>query len=180
MIQGYNDKVVQAYHKLMVSMAVMLGAEEAQAKEEMKEALFLERELADFSLTKEKRRNITALYNPMTITEIQKLYPEISFLTFINGVHGFKPDNAIEEDEVLNVATPEYIASAGKHLETVSGRVVANYIIWRFVKESIGFLNFEAQVHYSEFDRVLSGKYQEGQRWEKCVKSVAGLADGYR
>ena len=61
----------------MVSMAVMLGAEEAQAKEEMKEALFLERELADFSLTKEKRRNITALYNPMTITEIQKLYPEM-------------------------------------------------------------------------------------------------------
>ena len=57
---------------------------------------------------------------------------------------------------------------------------MANYIIWRFVKESIGFLNFEAQVHYSEFDRVLSGKYQEGQRWEKCVKSVAGLADGYR
>ena len=57
LIQGYNDKVVQAYHKLMVSMAVMLGAEGAQAMEEMKEALLLERELAEFSLTKEKRRN---------------------------------------------------------------------------------------------------------------------------
>ena len=123
MIQGFDDKVVQAYHK---SMAVMLGAEEAQAMEEMKEALLLEKELAEFSLTKEKRRNVTALYNPMTITEIKKLYPEISFLTFINGGQGFKTDNAIEEDEVLNVATPEYITSAGKHLETVSGRVVAN------------------------------------------------------
>ena len=77
----------------MVSMAVMLGAEEAQAKEEMKEALILERKLAEFSLTKEKRRNVTALYNPMTITEIQKLYPEISFHTFINGVSGFKPEH---------------------------------------------------------------------------------------
>ena len=44
----------------MVSMAVMLGAAEAPAKEEMKEALLLEKELAEFSLTKEKRRNVTA------------------------------------------------------------------------------------------------------------------------
>ena len=82
--------------------------------------------------------------------------------------------------EVLNVATPAYVTSVRNYLESISNRILGNYIIWRLVKESIDFLSFEALNHYLEYERVLSGKNKDVPRWEKCLKSVAGLVDGYR
>lgn len=37
-----------------------------------------------FSLPREERRNVTKLYNPMTISELQEKFPSIPWLEYIN------------------------------------------------------------------------------------------------
>merc|ERR1711952_123646 len=61
----------------MVNMAVLLGAEQPRAEQEMKEALMLELKLAELSLPREERRNMTALYNPTRLGDLQKSSPEV-------------------------------------------------------------------------------------------------------
>ena len=175
LIKGYDDKDVQAYYKLMVNMAAMLGADEELAKKEMEEALKLELKLAEFALPREKRRNKTALYNPMPLPEIQKMYPELPLFDYINGITLYE-EGFVTKDEVLNVAVPEFVTKVREHLANVPARVQANYIIWRNVKSSISFLDSQALEHALEYAKVLTGKKQDVPRWERCVKSVAGLS----
>ena len=176
LIKGFDDKDVQAYYKLMVNMAVMLGAEEELAKKEMEDALKLELKLAEFALSREDRRNETALYHPMPLSDIQSLYPEIPLLDYINGINIYE-EGFVTEDEVINVPVPDYVTKVREHLAKVPDRVLANYIIWRNVKEVISLLNAEALQHDLEYDKVLTGKSQDLPRWEKCTKSVSGLGD---
>jgi len=50
---------------------------------------------------------------------------------------------------------------------------------WRNVKSSLSFLNAAALDHALEYSKVLTGKKQYAPRWERCVKSVAGLDGKY-
>ena len=87
LIKGFDDKDVQAYFKLMINMAVMLGADKDAAEKEMEDALKLELKLAEFALPREKRRNKTALYNPMPLKYVQDMYPEIPLVKYINDIY---------------------------------------------------------------------------------------------
>ena len=75
MMKGFTDSHVTGYYDYMVNMAVLLGAERARARHEMREALGLELRLAEFSLPRETRNNYTALHNPVTLAKLQTLFP---------------------------------------------------------------------------------------------------------
>ena len=174
LIKGFDDKDVQAYYKLMVDMAVLLGASEEDAKTEMEEALRFELEMVKFNLPREERRNKTALYNPMPLKEVQNMYPEIPLVDYINGITLYEPSN-VDEDEIVNVAVPSFIGKMRDHVAKTPARVLANYIVWRNVKSSISYLNSRALEIALDYSRVLTGKKQDLPRWERCVKSTAGL-----
>ena len=174
LIKGLEDKDVKAYYDFMVNIAVLLGAEPERVELEMKESLLLELRLAEFSLPREERRNKTALYNPMSLAEVQEMYPELPLVSYINNITGYEPAN-VDEDEVVDVTVPAFITKVRNHLSTVPARVLANYILWRNVKSSVSYLNNQALEHALQYSKVLTGKSKQAPRWERCVKSVAGL-----
>lgn len=49
LIQGFDNKIVQAYHSYQVDMAVLYGAERTRAEKEMREVLDFEFALANVS-----------------------------------------------------------------------------------------------------------------------------------
>lgn len=49
MLRGTNDSVVQAYFDYMVDMAVLFGADEETARDELEDVLGLEIDLANVS-----------------------------------------------------------------------------------------------------------------------------------
>ena len=170
LIKGYDDAFVQAYYKYMVQTAVFLGADEQIAKKEMKEALEFELKLAEMSLPVAEMRNITALYNPMTLAEAQKLYPEFPLIKYISGALGL----TVDENEVVHVAV-YYLNDLGSYITTVPARAQANYIVWRIVQFAMPYLNDEALKIKLSYDKVLMGITHEAPRWEKCVRSTAGF-----
>ena len=127
-----------------------------------------ELKLVDFSLPSEKRRNNTALYNPMALKEVQELYPEFPMVSSINAVLDYEPSN-VGPNEIVNVAVPAYISQVRELLASVPARVQANYIMWRYVQSLVFYMNDEAQDIYLEYLRVHQGKSSKTPRWEKCV-----------
>ena len=142
LIKGLQDTDVQDYYNQMVSMAVLLGAEEDTAKQEMEEALKVEIQMAELMLPEEDRRDIIDLYlhNTMTLKEVQKLYPNLPLLDYINGLMLSQPVN-IAEDELIMVADPKYVLQVRELLAKVPARVQANYMVWRIVQGSMWLLN---------------------------------------
>ena len=171
LVRGLSDSRVAVYYHYMVNIAVFLGAEKERAEEEMKAAVELEIKLAELTLPAEERRNQTALYNPMTLAQLQTMCPEIPLVPFICAFLGLK----VTPSEVVNVAVPSYILKVRQHLATVPARVLANFLVWKIVQSSVGFLSKQALDHHLELKKVLMGKSQHPPRWEKCVKIVAGL-----
>ncbi|KRT83254.1 Peptidase, partial [Oryctes borbonicus] len=132
---GDNDEIVQAYYSYMVDVAVMFGADEAIAKEELWMSLKFEMELANISLPNEDRQDPWALYNPMTLSDLERKHPFIPWTRYINLILGYHA--TVTPEEVVCVSVPGYIADLGKIMEKTSKRVLANYLLWRIINSSV-------------------------------------------
>ena len=114
----------------MVDTAVLFGADESKAKEEMTEVLKFEMKLAKISTLKELRRDATKLYNPSTIGKLKtgKGLPE-SWTDFIQSLFDHPQlDITIDADEVVIIRDVEFLKRIGELISSTSDRVLANYI----------------------------------------------------
>ena len=170
LIKGFNDKVVKAYYNFMVHTAVFLGANEAVSKKEMKQVLEFESKLVELGQEQESNniRNLSSLYNPMTVDVAQKLYPELSLIKYISRSLGV----AVDEKEVVNIAVPKYIKDFQSYISMVPARVQANYLVWRVVHFAMSYLNDEALKIELTYKNVVIGETHEAPRWEKCVQFI--------
>ncbi|XP_014207873.1 neprilysin-2-like [Copidosoma floridanum] len=169
--RGLRDKIVKAYFNYMVDIAQILGADRDYAAEQLKESLEFEIKLANISLPSEKRRNITALYNPMTIAELSKKFPSIPWMEYFNTI--LAPTTSVTEDEVVVVNVPTFITELEKLLMKTPKRVLANYLMWRVAGSSVSYLNDEMRKRQFEFFKTYEGKTEHEPRWKVCVHSVS-------
>jgi len=173
LIKGLEEKEVKAYFRYMVETAIYLGADKETAVKQMKDVLRFELKLAEMSLPKEERRNKTALTNQMTLKEVRQFYD----YDWVNHLKELFIAQGIQftEDEVVNVKVPAYLTKVSAYLPTVPKRVVANYMIWRYIKSTMSYLDKDAREIVLDYSKVITGKETTPPRWETCVKSVAGL-----
>jgi membrane metallo-endopeptidase-like protein 1 len=177
LIKGRKDKDVQAYFTYMVETAVFFDANRDQAEKELEEVLELELKVAAISRPNEERRNVTALYNPMPLSQLKTFWPGIDWVEHINQVLDH-PNITVTGSEMVNLATPSYMRQAGEYLPAVSSRVLANYMLWCYIMSMMAFMDQKALDIKLKYDKVLTGRSQRTPRWETCVASTAGL-DSY-
>lgn len=170
LLKGINDTAVKAYYKMMVESVVLLGVNRTYAEKEMVDVLDFEIALANMSLPREERRNISQLYNKMTIGELYQLAPQIDWLKFFNSLLLTN----VTKSEPIIVVVPDYIRKVSDYFSKVDQRILANYMLWRIIFQSLPMLNRpwgEISQHYSS---VITGKIQHAPRWEQCLGSVMG------
>ncbi|XP_077302517.1 M13 family metallopeptidase neprilysin 2 isoform X2 [Arctopsyche grandis] len=168
--KGFSDKLVTAYYDYMVDIAVLLGANKERAQVELKESILFEIALANISLPLEKRRNATALYNPMTIKEMQQKFPSIPWKIYFNTL--LAPYVNIDDEEVVVVNVPKFITGLEEILAKTSKRTQANYVLWRVVGASVSYLTETLRRRQLAFGTVLSGKTERESRWKECVDTA--------
>ncbi|KAK4879925.1 hypothetical protein RN001_008071 [Aquatica leii] len=174
LIKGFEDKLVKAYYKYMVDVAVIFGANRGSAEKELKETLEFQMELAKITLPKEKKRNATALYNPMTIDDLQNQFPYLNWLEYIQHVLDI-PDIDIGYDEVVIVSVPQYFSSLEELLRKTPKRVLSNLIMIRSVLASINYLTEELRNKQTEYIKTISGKSEREPRWKECTDFASGV-----
>ncbi|CAO1406051.1 unnamed protein product [Diamesa serratosioi] len=172
LIKGMNNSIVQAYHSYQVDMAVLYGADKSRAEKEMKEVLEFEFALANISLPNEKRRNATALYNPMTIKDLQIKYPYNQWLEYFNAILPEK--SQLKEDEIIIVSVISFFDELGKLLEKTPKRTMANYVMWRITGFSSYFLTEALRKRQLQYSTAISGKQEQEPRWKECIDLASG------
>ena len=173
LVKGFEDKDVQEYYKYMVDAAILLGAEPEFAKVELKESLLFEISLAHVTTPKEERRNDTLLYNPTTIEALPLLdgFPQ-SWTEYIQNILLDVDNVTVYGFEKVIVANLTYFEKLSNLLTTTKPRVLANYLVWQAVKNSMKYLNDDALKIKQRYDKAILGIQVLPPIWKRCTKEV--------
>uniref|UniRef100_A0A3B3SR68 Phosphate regulating endopeptidase homolog, X-linked n=1 Tax=Paramormyrops kingsleyae TaxID=1676925 RepID=A0A3B3SR68_9TELE len=169
----------EALLKLMVEVAVMLGANQQIAQTQMEEVLAFEgklaevREVAEGGITGQTLNKGSRLENSGewkwamsgggvgVLKEVAcidtKLYPELKSLSL---------------SEPMVVRAPQYFKDLFKLLNVTEKRTMANYVVWRAVLARMTTLSRRFLYRYLDFARVTTGTTSLTPRWDKCVNYV--------
>lgn len=114
-----------------------------------------------------ERRNLSALYNPMSIDQLQATYPYLNWLNYINGV--LPPDVDVDGNELLIVDVPNYFAQLEPILQATPKRTIANYFAWRSVFFGSELLNAAMHSRKLQFFATTIGLRKLDPRYNECV-----------
>lgn len=111
--------------------------------------------------------NFSAIYNLMTVREIQEKYPYIQWLDYLNAL--LPSPLSVDENEIVIVMTPDFFAKLGTLLNETPARAIANYMMWRVTRFSLAYLTNDVRKREMEFSKTLSGQKERESRWKECV-----------
>ncbi|XP_046983494.1 neprilysin-2-like isoform X1 [Schistocerca americana] len=175
LVKGPSDKLVDAYYQYQVDLAVLLGANRTRAQQELRQSLEFEIALANISLPKEERRNLTQLYNPYTVEQLQREFPLLSWLEYLQAM--LPPHVTVSDDDVVVVVVPSYLERLRELISHTPKRVMANYVMWRAASESVSYMTEKLRSRQLEYSSALSGKTAREPRWKECLGIVAAGVD---
>ena len=195
LIKGFEDKDVQAYYQYMIDSAVLLGANEMQAKDQLKESLMFEIALANLNAPREERRDANKLYNPTTISDLdsesykgeEHAYPP-SWQQYIQGLvtdginykDGAATENiVIGADEKVILRNPEFFKNVSDLLLKTDPKVIKNYMAWRVVESRMNYLNKAAEDIRQKYIKAIVGVVSKQPIWKKCVSSSGFGKESY-
>ncbi|XP_046579512.1 neprilysin-1-like [Haliotis rubra] len=176
-LQAEDTLYFHAYYKYMLDVAHLLGADMHMAQDELHEVLQFEIKLANVTKPQSERHDTGAIYEKMTLRELQQVTPTFDWVRYFNL---FMPDEITEEEPVV-VFAAEYLHDMFDTVMETDRETVVNYIMWRVI------LNFAAELTESyqhvrrQYRRVLQGVKRDKIRWQKCVEYVnkrMGMAVG--
>lgn len=124
------------------------------------------------SLPNEKRRNVTLLYNPMTVNELSTAYPSIPWWEYFNTI--LAPQAQLGRDEIVIVNVPSYLKDFEQLISQTPKRVQANYAFWRAAAASVSYLTDDIRKRQLKYTVELNGKTEREPRWKECVDIVSG------
>ncbi|KAI9560850.1 hypothetical protein GHT06_011803 [Daphnia sinensis] len=165
------------------------GATDAQIDADVLAVWTFESELAKITTPAEDRRNITRLYNPLLVSEVQAWTDSVptttnngkinwqEYLSSIYSLAGI----TVPSDERVIVTETEYLKKLVALLDATPTRTIANYIHWRFVKDLGGYTTQQMIDLAFAFSSVLYGTSQPEARSTTCANqanNLVGFATG--
>ncbi len=174
-----DEKSVEIREKYIAHLAKMLDLAnvEGNTSEMADQIMEIENRLALASLTPIEARNIPALYNPMTVSGIQELAPQINWENYLReaGVDLSKVDTLI-------VTQPKFVTEVGNVLEEVPAESLKSYLKWNVVNQAANFLNNDVvKANFDFYGGVIRGTEEMRPRWERVLgatNNVIGEAIG--
>lgn len=164
-LKEHSEAELEAYHRYMTSIAILLGGSSESASEEFKKVIALEKDLANASLPEVDRQDTSSVYRKLTLRELQKEVPQIKWRTYFEEFISVP----ITDDEPLVSYAMPYFVEMGKIISKTDRRTLHNYIIWRLVMSIAPHMIDEYQQRRIEFRKILIGVLAERARWSQCV-----------
>ncbi|XP_070560619.1 membrane metallo-endopeptidase-like 1 isoform X2 [Ptychodera flava] len=160
----------------MTTIATMLGADAKVAAEDFNDLIEFEIKLANLTTPADQRRDNNALYNKMTIAQLQYNVTGFDWLDFFSKL-GASWSEDLQESEEIVVNEPRYIREITEVVQNTPHRTIANYIVWIITMKRISQLGSNFRDVEQKYDEVVYGTASESARWQTCVGHVNNVMD---
>ncbi|MEP5611492.1 MAG: M13 family metallopeptidase [Cyclobacteriaceae bacterium] len=174
-----DEKSVEIREKYVAHLAKMLSLANVDGDTEKMatQIMEIENRLALASLTPIESRNIPALYNPMQVSGIQELAPQLNWEEYLTAV-----GVDLTRVDTLIVTQPKFVTEVGNLLEETPLDNVKAYLKWSVINTAANFLNKDVvDANFAFYGGVIRGTEENRPRWERVLgatNSVIGEAIG--
>ena len=149
-------------------MLQFIGETPAKAKTDATKILALETEMSRPRLDRVERRDSRKTYNPMKVTDLQKLTPSINWNTYLSGV-GLK-----NIDSVI-VSQPKYMTSLESMFKENKVEDWKAYMRWTLLNSATSVLSTEIEeANFDFYGKTLTGAIKQRPRDERALQVVNG------
>lgn len=118
----------------------------------------------------EEKRDITKHNNKYTIKQLTEKVPFVPWLTYINTL--FDGWNILADNEEVNVPQVTYLEKLAVILNETPKRVVANYLMWFVLKESVPYLADYIKEKVNALNQNINGVSIDVELWKECLDTV--------
>ena len=162
-----DAKSVEIREKYEAFVAKLLGLVTGEDDEmSVKNAaiiMSIETQLAEASMTNVEQRNIPALYNKMSISEIGELSPSFDWSAYLNDMGAIGIDTLI-------VMQPKFIKEFESIVTNTSMDNWKVYLKWTVVNGSANYLNSEVvKANFDFYGTELRGTKEMRPRWKRVL-----------
>lgn len=164
-----NKDVRAAYTKLIEKDMQLAGYSKKDSKRIAANVLKIETLLADSTWTREQSRNIPAMYNPRSFSQLKEQYPAFPWDRFFIETMGIKAP------ETLIVANPNTVLQGNKLMQSLSDREKKDLYLWEYVSAASPYLSDDFANASFEFQKVFSGVQKKHPRWKKALGTTEGI-----
>ncbi|CAH0548765.1 unnamed protein product [Brassicogethes aeneus] len=172
-----HQKVLDAYLEYMTKVGVLLGGEENITKQQMKEVIEFETELANITTPSDMRRDESTFYHNMTIQELNTKAGFIDWRKFFEDAMKIV-NKKVSSKEPIVVYAVEYLSNLtlliDKYQKTPQGKnTLNNYMVWQFVRFFTVYLSKNFRDAYKILRTAMTGPDSGDEaQWRFCVEDT--------
>ncbi|XP_034517668.1 endothelin-converting enzyme 2 isoform X7 [Ailuropoda melanoleuca] len=157
-----NEKVLTAYLDYMEELGILLGGRPTSTREQMRQVLELEIQLANITVPQDQRRDEEKIYHKMSIAELQALAPSMDWLEFLSFL--LSPLELGDSEPVVVYGT-DYLQQVSELINHTEPSVLNNYLIWNLVQKTTSSLDHRFESAQEKLLETLYGtkKSPEGR-----------------
>ena len=154
-----------AYRDYIVTIHELAGIEDAEAKADA--ILALETRIAQAHWTRERSREVTETYNPMSVADLAALAPSFNFQEGMDAL-------GLDVEEVI-VIQPSAIEATSQIFAETDIATIRDYMAFHFINDRTSWLPaaFD-EASFEFFGRTLRGQEEQRPRNKRGVNLVGG------
>ena len=168
-----NKELKEGYKAFLVKVLTLSGIENAQAV--MEQDMVVEDAIAQYSWSREKNRDMQAIYNPMSSEQIAKSWPGIRFGLVCEAA-------GIPAQDMVIVQQPSYFEALSQFMDKAPLETLKSYLLCQFVSGQCGALSDDFYTASWEFfSHQMAGAQEQQPRWKRAMgvpNSLLGEAVG--
>lgn len=161
-----SKEIREKYVAHIEKMLGFISDGDQSLKEQSARIMALEMRLASASMTRVERRNVSALYNKMSIADVSELAPSFDWNKYL-------ADMNVSGVDTLIVGQPKFIAEFEKIINEEPIQTWKEYLKWNIISGAANYLSSEiVQARFDFYSAELRGVKEMRPRWKRVLRNT--------
>jgi putative endopeptidase len=161
-------EIRNAYLKHIESMLILLGDEPEVAKTNAQIIMDMETNMAQASMTRLELRDPHITKNKMTLSEIEKLTPDMNMKSYFEQI-------GLPVPGVINISQPIFLKNLNEMVKTINIDNWKTYFNWKLINTTASYLSKSfVDESFNFYGTFLTGAEIQKPRWRKVVDATNG------
>lgn len=163
-----TNTIREAYKTFIKTITKLVGYDEVAQQRVVDNVMRIETALAKAAMSREELRDPVASYNPMTLSQIAKDYPNVDLKRYFDK-------QGIDSIETIIIGQPKSLAAVNEILGNESEESLRDYITAGYISSAANYLSDDFINAKFELSKAISGVQQLQPRWKRALAVPNGL-----
>lgn len=158
----------EAYKRYIKTITGLAGYDSVAQQRTVDNVMKIETELAQAAMSREELRDPAASYNPMTMDEIAKNYPNVDLRRYF-------AKQGIDSIDTVIIGQPKSLAKVNEILGSATEQELHDYFSAGYLSSAASYLSDDFINADFELSKVISGVQELQPRWKRALSVPNGL-----